>query len=173
MELVDSLDLGSNAKSVQVRVLSSAPKKQSPIRVAAFFEGGQDSNDLIATVRWTVADTSANTGGYLDFCPSPARAKMQTSPVARTKSLTLDDSSCIIEGCIFLPNCYNKDDSAIGNQAYTKGGHRNETKKLGFLALYTRCLAFVVCIIHCKSIHRRWRPNCQYPRCWKCIVFIC
>ena len=42
----------------------------------------RDSKDQIAICRWHIAATSSKTGCYLNFCPSPARAKMQTSPVA-------------------------------------------------------------------------------------------
>ena len=47
--------------------------------------GGRDSNNQIAICRWHIAATSSKTGCYLNFCPSPARAKMQTSPTIRTK----------------------------------------------------------------------------------------
>ena len=45
----------------------------------------RDSHDQIAICRWHIAATSSKTGCYLNFCPSPARAKMQTSPFRCTK----------------------------------------------------------------------------------------
>ena len=46
---------------------------------------GRDSKDSIAICRWHIAATSSKTGCYLNFCPSHARAKMQTSPFRCTK----------------------------------------------------------------------------------------
>ena len=42
-------------------------KKADTLRGICFFATGPDSNNLNATVRWTVAATSANTGCYLNF----------------------------------------------------------------------------------------------------------
>ena len=47
-----------------------------------FMHRNRDSKDSIAICQWHIAATSSKTGCYLNFCPSHARAKMQTSPVA-------------------------------------------------------------------------------------------
>ncbi len=45
-----------------------------------YFGQWTDLKDLVTTVRWTVAATSANTGGYINFKPRiPAGLKMQTN----------------------------------------------------------------------------------------------
>ena len=81
MELVDVVDSKStDGDIVPVRVRPPAPI--NPIVNDTFTMGfilctGRIRTHPNATCRWHVAATSSKTGGYLNFCPSPARAKMQ------------------------------------------------------------------------------------------------
>ena len=70
------------------------PKRPDTIwyLVFLYFRGGRDSKDQIAICRWHIAATSSKTGCYLNFCPSPARAKMQTSPFRRMRSIAAPPS---------------------------------------------------------------------------------
>ena len=45
-----------------------------------FMHRNRDSKDQIAICRWHIAATSSKTGCYLDFCPTPARAKCKRVP---------------------------------------------------------------------------------------------
>ncbi len=61
--------------------LASSSKKERPlIRVVFSFFGCADLKISNATVRWTVADTRANTDGYIYFIAcTPTSNKMQTN----------------------------------------------------------------------------------------------
>ena len=59
-----------------------------------FMHWNRDSNYQIAICRWHIAATSSKTGCYLNFCPSPARAKMQTSPFRRTRKADAHSGIC-------------------------------------------------------------------------------
>ena len=52
-----------------------------------FMHWNRDSKDQIAICRWHIAATSSKTGCHLNFCPSHARTKMQTSPFRCTKQI--------------------------------------------------------------------------------------
>ena len=52
-----------------------------------FMRRNRDSKDIIAICRWHIAATSSKTGCHLNFCPSHARTKMQTSPFRCTKQI--------------------------------------------------------------------------------------
>ena len=78
VELVDSVDLGSTAKSVQVRVLLPAPIKKHPGGVFFYWYGQQRTRThLNATLRWSVAIRRLDAGCSM----------IESSPVARTKAI--------------------------------------------------------------------------------------
>ena len=60
-------------------------KSRHPFGCLLFCCPEVDSKDSIAICRWHIAATSSKTGCYHNFCPSHARAKMQTSPFRCTK----------------------------------------------------------------------------------------
>ena len=64
--------------------LASSSKKEPTLSgVGSFFTLQPDLKISNATVRWTVADTSANTGGYIYFIAcTPTSNKMQTNLLA-------------------------------------------------------------------------------------------
>ena len=70
-------------------VTRSIIRKQMRMHLLSYYgNGGRGSKNSYATVRWTVAATSANTGGYIYFCQrqkckrasSPASGKRASSP---------------------------------------------------------------------------------------------
>ena len=77
--LLDELESDSeDAKGLYSARFGSPKKQQMPLGICCFFDDPRDSNNLNATVRWTVA-AEGLTEANLNFCPSHGRAKMQTN----------------------------------------------------------------------------------------------
>ena len=82
-----------SAALLRVRISTLGPKKQNEHQLVLLFSFPRvrDSKTSNATVRWTVADTSANTGIYLNFLLR-LQKKMQTNLDTRTLLLSLQEN---------------------------------------------------------------------------------
>ena len=67
VELVDSLDLGSNARACRFESCHPHQKASRPYCGREAFCAGRTRTHFYASVRWTLAATSSKTGGYLYF----------------------------------------------------------------------------------------------------------
>ena len=77
--------LGSNAQACRFESCHPHQEITNPFRGWLFlYAWGVDSNPSNASVRWTLAAASANTGCYLTNIPSPARDIRPSSPDINT-----------------------------------------------------------------------------------------
>ena len=83
----------------QVRYEHPYQKREGGKCLPLFFgKKKQDSNDLNASVQWTLAATSANTGGYLNLRPFPGE-DANRGTVARTNKEGEAFASLFLYGC--------------------------------------------------------------------------